>query len=93
MNKRTLLIAIVALVGLCTTNKGHAAATVEEINWSNYAKTVSDVADKDTYVYLYNTKAKKFMLIQFKIENKVAGEGFGFYEMEANYVLASKYKG
>lgn len=61
MNKRTLLIAIVALVGLCTTNKGHAAATVEEINWSNYAKTVDKVADKDTYVYLYNTKAKKFL--------------------------------
>ena len=40
-----------------------------------------------------NTKAKKFELIQFKIENKVAGEGFGFYEMEVNYVLASKYKG
>ncbi|MDD6592611.1 MAG: hypothetical protein PUE86_11515 [Prevotella sp.] len=61
MNKRTLLIAIVALVGLCTTNKGHAAATVEEINWSTYAKTVSEVADKGTYVYLYNTKAKKFL--------------------------------
>lgn len=61
MNKRTLLIAIVALVGLCTTNKSHAAATVEEINWSNYAKTVDKVADKDTYVYLYNTKAKKFL--------------------------------
>ena len=61
MNKRTLLIAIVALVGLCTTNKSHAAATVEEIDWSTYAKTVSDVADKDTYVYLYNKKAKKFL--------------------------------
>ncbi|MGM9712010.1 MAG: hypothetical protein ACI3YO_08400 [Prevotella sp.] len=61
MNKRTLLIAIVALVGLCTTNKGHAAATVEEIDWSTYAKTVSEVADKGTYVYLYNTKAKKFL--------------------------------
>lgn len=61
MNKRTLLIAIVALVGLCTTNKGHAAATVEDIDWSTYAKTVSQVADKGTYVYLYNTKAKKFL--------------------------------
>lgn len=61
MNKRTLLIAIVALVGLCTTNKGHAAATVEDIDWSTYAKTVSEVADKGTYVYLYNTKAKKFL--------------------------------
>ena len=40
-----------------------------------------------------NAKAKKFMLIQFCIENNVAGEGFGFYEMEVNYVLASKYKG
>ena len=61
MNKRTLLIAIVALVGLCTSNKGHAAATVEEIDWSTYAKTVSEVADKGTYVYLYNTNAKKFL--------------------------------
>ncbi|OYP59874.1 hypothetical protein [Prevotella sp. P3-122] len=61
MNKRTLLIAIVALVGLCTTNKGHAAATVEEINWSNYAKTVDEVANTETYVYLYNTNAKKFL--------------------------------
>lgn len=49
--------------------------------------------DDSPMVIATNTKAKKFMLIQFKIENKVAGEGFGFYEMEANYVLASKYKG
>lgn len=61
MNKRTLLIAIVALVGLCTTNKGHAAATVEDIDWSTYAKTVDAVANTETYVYLYNTNAKKFL--------------------------------
>lgn len=61
MNKRTLLIAIVALVGLCTPNKGYAAATVEDIDWSSYAKTVDKVANTETYVYLYNTKAKKFL--------------------------------
>lgn len=61
MNKRTLLIAIVALVGLCTPNKGYAAATVEDIDWSSYAKTVSDVANTGTFVYLYNTQTKKFL--------------------------------
>ena len=61
MNKRTLLIAIVALVGLCTTNKGHAAATIDEIDWKAYAHTVEEVADNDGFVYLYNTKAKSFL--------------------------------
>lgn len=61
MNKRTLLIAIVALVGLCTPNKGYAAATIDEIDWKAYAHTVEDVADNDGFVYLYNTKAKRFL--------------------------------
>ena len=80
MNKRTLLIAIVALVGLCTTNKGHAAATVEEIDWSTYAKTVSEVADKGTYVYLYNTKAKKFLTSggEYGMEGIFASVGMRF---------------
>jgi hypothetical protein len=33
------------------------------------------------------------MHIQFKIENKVAGEAFGFYEMEISYIVVGKYKG
>ena len=40
-----------------------------------------------------NTKAKKFMQIQVRIENNVAGEGFGFYEMEFSYIIVGKYKG
>ena len=40
-----------------------------------------------------NTKAKKWMYIQFVIENNVAGEGFGFYEMELLYTIVGKYKG
>ena len=49
--------------------------------------------DDSPMVIATNTKAKKFMLIQFRIENKVLNEGFGFYELEANYVLVGKYKG
>lgn len=40
-----------------------------------------------------NTKAKKWMYIQFVIENNVAGEGLGFYEMELLYTIVGKYKG
>lgn len=40
-----------------------------------------------------NTKAKKFMLIQFRIENDAKGEGFGFYEMEAQYIVQGRFKG
>ena len=60
-----------------------------DIDFNRLAFTTDD----SPMVIATNTKAKKFELIQFKIENKVAGEGFGFYEMEVNYVLASKYKG
>lgn len=49
--------------------------------------------DDSPMVIATNTKEKKFMLIQFRVENNVAGEGFGFYEMEANYTFAGKYKG
>lgn len=54
---------------------------------------LSFTTDDFPMIIATNAKAKKFMLIQFCIENNVAGEGFGFYEMEVNYVLASKYKG
>ena len=59
------------------------------IDFTRFAFTTDD----SPMVIATNTKAKKFMLIQFRIENNVAGEGFGFYEMEANYVMAGKYKG
>lgn len=60
-----------------------------DIDFTRFAFTTDD----SPMVIATNTKAKKFMLIQFRIENNVAGEGFGFYEMEANYVMAGKYKG
>lgn len=60
-----------------------------DIDFTRFAFTTDD----SPMVIATNTKARKFMLIQFRIENNVAGEGFGFYEMEVNYVLAGKYKG
>lgn len=50
-------------------------------------------SDDFPMVIATNTKAKKFMQIQVRIENNVAGEGFGFYEMEFSYIIVGKYKG
>lgn len=49
--------------------------------------------DDSPMIVATNAKAKKFMLIQFRFENNVAGEGFGFYEAEATYTIGGKYKG
>lgn len=49
--------------------------------------------DDSPMIVATNAKAKKFMLIQFRFENNVAGEGFGFYEAEAAYTIGGKYKG
>lgn len=54
---------------------------------------LSFTTDDFPMIIAANAKAKKFMLIQFCIENNVAGEGFGFYEMEASFIVAGKYKG
>lgn len=51
------------------------------------------VTDDSPMIVATNAKAKKFMLIQFVFENNVAGEGFGFYEAQATYTVAGKYKG
>lgn len=51
------------------------------------------VTDDSPMVIATNTKAKRFMLIQFRVENDAVGEGFGFYEMEAQYNITGKYKG
>lgn len=49
--------------------------------------------DDSPMVIVTNTKAKKFMHIQFLFENNAVNEGFGFYEAEANYTITGKYKG
>lgn len=51
------------------------------------------VTDDSPTIVATNAKAKKFTMIQFRFENDVAGEGFGFYECEATYTVAGKYKG
>lgn len=51
------------------------------------------VTDDSPVVIATNAKAKKFMLIQFRMENKELNESFGFYEIEANYIVVGKYKG
>lgn len=60
-----------------------------DIDFTRFAFTTDD----SPMVIATNQKAKKFMHIQFKIENKVAGEAFGFYEMEISYIVVGKYKG
>lgn len=51
------------------------------------------VTDDSPMVIATNVKAKKFMHIQFVLVNDAVGEGFGFYEMEASYIVVGKYKG
>lgn len=60
-----------------------------DIDFTRFAFTTDD----SPMIIPTNAKAKKFMMIQFRIENGVIGEGFGFYEMEATYTIAGKYKG
>lgn len=48
--------------------------------------------DDAPYVMATNAKAKKFMVIQFRIENDEPDEGFGFYEAEAQYTIGGRYK-
>ena len=60
-----------------------------DIDFTRFAFTTDD----SPMIIATNAKAKKFMMIQFRIENGVIGEGFGFYEMEATYTIAGKYKG
>lgn len=61
----------------------------DDIDFSNFTFETMDVPR----TIATNTKAKKWMYIQFVIENNVAGEGFGFYEMELLYTIVGKYKG
>lgn len=48
--------------------------------------------DDAPYVMATNAKAKKFMVIQFRLENDEPDEGFGFYEAEAQYTIGGRYK-
>lgn len=61
----------------------------DDIDFSRFSFSTDD----SPMIIPTNTKAKKFMLIQFRIENDAAGEGFGFYEMEAQYIVQGKFKG
>lgn len=61
----------------------------DDIDFNNFTFETMDVPR----TLATNTKAKKWMYIQFVIENNVAGEGFGFYEMELLYTIVGKYKG
>jgi hypothetical protein len=61
----------------------------DDVDFNNFTFETMDVPR----TLATNTKAKKWMYIQFVIENNVAGEGFGFYEMELLYTIVGKYKG
>lgn len=63
--------------------------TFSDIDFTRFSFNTDD----SPMVMATNAKAKKFMLIQFRIENNVLGEGFGFYEMEAQYTVGGRYKG
>lgn len=68
--------------------------TMDIFDWNEIDFTrFTFITDDSPLVISTNSKVKKFMLIQFRFENDVVGEGFGFYEAEATYVLVGKYKG
>lgn len=72
--------------------KKHSTMDTLDFNDIDFTRFVF-TTDDSPMIIATNAKAKKFMLIQFRIENNVAGEGFGFYEMEATYIILGKYKG
>mgnify|MGYP004463953303 CR=1 FL=1 len=74
------------------TLKKHSTMDIFDFNDIDFTR-FSFVTDDSPMIIATNAKAKKFMLIQFRFENNVIGEGFGFYEAEASYNVVGKYKG
>ena len=70
----------------------HSTVDIFDFNDINFER-FSFNTDDSPMIVPTNSKAKKFMLIQFRIENNAPGEGFGFYEMEAQYTVQGKFKG
>lgn len=70
----------------------HTTMDIFDFNEVDFER-FSFITDDSPIIIATNAKAKKFMLIQFAFENNVAGEGFGFYEAQATYTVAGKYKG
>ena len=93
MKRKSLLILVATLMGFIGQSKIFAAATVQDITWSNYAKSVTEIVTTDTnsptYVYLYNTTAKAFL---------TSGGEYGAYGIMADvgmrfYIVNSGRKG
>lgn len=72
--------------------KKHSTMDIFDFNDIDFTR-LAFTTDDSPMIIATNAKAKKFMLIQFRIENDALGEGFGFYEMEATYIILGKYKG
>lgn len=72
--------------------KKHSTMDIFDFNNIDFTR-FTFVTDDSPAIVPTNAKAKKFMLIQFRVENGELNEGFGFYEMEASYVMGGKYKG
>lgn len=72
--------------------KKHSTMDILDFNDIDFTR-FSFITDDSPMIIATNAKAKKFMMIQFRVENNAVGEGFGFYEMEAAYTVGGKYKG
>lgn len=48
MKRKSLLILVATLMGFIGQSKIFAAATVQDITWSNYAKSVTEIVTTDT---------------------------------------------
>ena len=72
--------------------KKHSTMDIFDFNDIDFER-FTFITDDSPMIIATNAKAKKFMLIQFRVENAAINEGFGFYEMEVSYVMGGKYKG
>jgi len=72
--------------------KKHSTMDIFDFNDIDFTR-FTFITDDSPMIVATNAKAKKFMMIQFRVENNAIGEGFGFYEMEAAYTVGGKYKG
>ena len=102
MKKNSLLFIVALLLMTGFAQKSLAQATVQDIDWTKYAREVSTVKsteDSPTFVYLYNVEQKKFLTCggDYGMQGIFANVGMRFEvtagEASGTYSLVSRVNG
>jgi hypothetical protein len=99
MKKNSLLFIVTLLLMAGFAQKSLAQATVQEVDWTKHCQTLSNVLTTDAnnpkFVYLYNTKEKKFLTSggDWGMQGIFANVGMRFYiqgDATNGYVIYSR---